>query len=79
MILLWILILFCHIAFLLLPALRLLKTYAIIIGLFENVFRVTLVKPVLQSMPKLLYFYPTYLLHIFTLPVLDSTRTDSFT
>jgi len=48
--------------------------YAITIVLFENIFRVTVVKTVLQSMPQLLHVYPSYLPYTFTLPVLDSTR-----
>lgn len=51
--------------------------YAVIIVLFENIFRVTLVKTVLQSMPQLLHVYPSYLPYIFTLPVLDSTQLTS--
>lgn len=52
-------------------------SYAIIIVLFENMFRVTLIKTVLQSMPQLHHFYPSYLPYIFTLPVLDSTQLTS--
>jgi len=74
MILLWIFILFCYIAFLLLPTLCLLRILiVIIIVLFENIFRVTVVRTVLQSMPQLLHVYPSYLPYTFTLPVLDST------
>lgn len=51
--------------------------YAIIIVLFENIFRVTLVKTLLQNTPQLLHVYPSYLPYTFTLPVLDSTRLTS--
>ena len=52
-------------------------SYAIIIVSFENICRVTLVETVLQSMPQLLHFYPSYLPYIFTLSVLDSTQLTS--
>jgi len=50
---------------------------AIIIVLFESIFRVTVVKTVLQSMPQLLHVYLSYLPYIFTLSVLDSTQLTS--
>lgn len=50
---------------------------AIIIVLFESIFRVTVVKTVLQSMPQLLHVYLAYLPYLFTLPVLDSTQLTS--
>ena len=52
-------------------------SYVIILTIFKNIFRMTLVQTVLHNMLKYSNFYPVYPPYIFTLSVLDSTQLNS--
>jgi len=52
-------------------------SYVIILTIFKNIFRMTLVKTVLHNMLQMLPFLPCYPPYIFTLSVLDSKQLTS--